>query len=308
MIDAGTAGLQPASGYLHRAYAEALSEFGTPRELPACGGWILERSVPGTQHLDGMGPYPLFLCRDWARLGEDVEALAPELVSLTLVTDPFAPVSEDQLKGSFDCVTRFKEHLVADLRKPSDERVSKHHRYYAQRAKRAGVEIERHSQPLELLDVWAELYAELSRRLGLSGIKRFSRTSFERQLGVPGAVMFTASLEREMVAAHIWYLHGPVAHSHLQASAPRAYDTGAGYALYDRALTSLADSCTHAILGSGAGADAGEDGLFRFKRGWATGTRPAYLCGRVLQPGVYRELSGSRDDAYFPAYRAGELT
>ena len=51
-------------------------------------------------------------------------------------------------------------------------------------------------------------------------------------------------------------------------------------------------------------------GLREFKRGWSTGTRPAYLCGRILQPQRYAELAEERgpgERSYFPAYRAGEF-
>ncbi len=50
---------QLAPGYLSSAYAESLAEFGRPRELAKCGGWILERKIPGTDLHDAMGCYPL---------------------------------------------------------------------------------------------------------------------------------------------------------------------------------------------------------------------------------------------------------
>ena len=46
----------------------------------------------------------------------------------------------------------------------------------------------------------------------------------------------------------------------------------------------------------------------RFKRGWATGTRTAHFCGRVLDPERYAQLAGAAATSYFPAYRAGEAT
>jgi len=64
-------------------------------------------------------------------------------------------------------------------------------------------------------------------------------------------------------------------------------------------------------LGGAAGdADDDEaDGLSRFKRGWATGTRQVYLCGKVLQPDAYRRLAGDApaDMEYFPAYRRDHM-
>jgi hypothetical protein len=53
-----------------------------------------------------------------------------------------------------------------------------------------------------------------------------------------------------------------------------------------------------------------DDGLVTFKRGWSTGTRPAHLCERILQPEIYVTLAREAPrlkEPYFPAYRAGEF-
>src|SRR3990172_4731763 len=75
------------TGYLHPGHAASLAEFGTPRPLPHSGGWLLERTIPGSESRDAMGCYPLFACRDWSRLPMDLEDLARDLVSVSLVTD-----------------------------------------------------------------------------------------------------------------------------------------------------------------------------------------------------------------------------
>ena len=65
------------------------------------------------------------------------------------------------------------------------------------------------------------------------------------------------------------------------------------------------------LLGAGAGLETtNNDGLSAFKRGWATGTRPVYFCGRILNRHQYSELArncGKPDTTYFPVYRAGEF-
>ena len=66
---------------MHAMYAASLEEFGTPRELPRCKGWILECQIPGFSDHDAMGCYPLFLCQDWPRLHSDLEDLGNDLVS-----------------------------------------------------------------------------------------------------------------------------------------------------------------------------------------------------------------------------------
>ena len=86
-----------------------------------------------------MGCYPLFSCLDWSGLKADVDELAADLVALSLVTDPFGATTSQSLEDCFgDKVVRYKEHFVADLRRPRARTfVSRHHRYYAQRALRA---------------------------------------------------------------------------------------------------------------------------------------------------------------------------
>ena len=79
-----------AAGYCHRQYAESFAEVGQPRELPNCGGWLLERVIPGSAQRDGMGCYPLFDCRNWAGLPIDLGELTEALVSVSLVVNPFA--------------------------------------------------------------------------------------------------------------------------------------------------------------------------------------------------------------------------
>ena len=52
------------------------------------------------------------------------------------------------------------------------------------------------------------------------------------------------------------------------------------------------------------------DGLSQFKRGWSTGTRTAYFCGRIFDHKSYAEIvkaKGIAATTYFPAYRKGEF-
>ena len=299
------------AGYLHPSYAASLEEFGTPRPLPACGGFVLERPIEGTPHRDAMSCYPLFAAADWRRLPEDVEALGKDLVSLAVVTDPFAACDETLLRSAFpDRVTPFKRHFVADLARPFREFVSRHHRYYAARALEQ-VRVERCAEPSARLEEWTALYAHLARRHGLDGIKAFSRAAFAAQMRVPGLVMLRAAAGEDTVAAHLWYVQGDVAYSHLAAAGERGYDLMAAYALYWFALETFTGQVRWIHFGAAAGlGDDPRDGLARFKRGWSTETRPAYFCGRVFRPDLYREIlerRGLADGAYFPAYRAGEF-
>ncbi len=291
-------------------------EFGRPLRLEASGGWLLQRTVPGTGQSDAMGAYPLFACRHWRSVAADLEKLESSLVSVALVTDPFGDWDEAVLRESFDRVREFKAHFVADLAAPSERIVSKHHRYYARRAL-AEVTVDVSADPRGALDEWLRLYAQLVTRHGISGMRAFSRASFAAQLGLPGMVLFTARRLGKAVGAHLWLMSGlgetAVAYSHLAAFDTAGYELGAAYALHSTAIEYFRGRAAWLDLGAGAGLGSSvgaDDGLTWFKAGWSTGTRPAYLCGRVLSRRLYEELTkerGSAGDSYFPAYRAGEF-
>jgi hypothetical protein len=301
-----------ATGYRSSTYAHSLAEFGTPRSLQRSGGWILERSVERTSRKDAMGCYPLFSCRNWAELKNDIDDLAGDLLSLSLVTDPFGDCDGRDLQSCFpDKLIPFKLHWIADLRRPRHESVSKHHRYYAKRAL-CSINVERCDTPQRHLEEWSALYDHLIVRHRLRGMKAFSRHSFGIQLGVPGIVMLRARHEGETVGAHLWMLQDDVVHSHLAAASPTGYDMNVGYALYWAALEMFADEARWINFGAGAGVSGGsESGLTQFKRGWATETRPSFFCGRIFDHAGYAAAGAARgnyDDDYFPAYRSGEFS
>ena len=298
------------SGYAHPAYAWSLQEFGCPRELPRCGGWVLERQVPGTSERDATGCYPLFACADWGRLREDLDAIGGSLLTLGLVADPFGNFERADLERCFDLVRPFKPHFVCDLALPAERLASAHHRYYARKAL-ASARVEVCADPRSFADDWVRLYAELVERHGLEGIKAFSRRSLEQQLAVPGMVALRAVVGEEVVGGHLWYVQGDVAYSHLAAASQQGYAVGVSYALYSFALQYFAGRARWLDLGAGAGLSSKDgDGLARFKRGWSSGTRIAYFCGRVFKPDRYAEVArmrGAQGTDYFPAYRQGEF-
>jgi hypothetical protein len=300
-----------ATGYLHPAYAASFAEFGSPRELPRSGGFILERVIPGTTDHDAMGCYPLFACRDWSQLALDVAELDGDIVSLVLLTDPFGACTPAELAHSFpDHVAAFKEHFVADLDRVSPATIARHHRYYARRAL-ARVEVLRCPDPVTFLDEWVSLYATLAARRSLDGMRAFSRAAFAGQLRTPGMVVFQATERGRTVAAHLWYVQGDVAHSHLAAANERGYELMAAYALHWYALEYFRGKVRWLALGATAGTrPEAADGLSRFKRGWASDTRTVYLCARICDRARYAALAAERPDGgghYFPAYRHGEF-
>ena len=298
------------TGYLHPGYAASLAEFGEPVELTRSGSYLLRRPIPGTPHQDLMGCYPLFCCRDWGRLSEDLQSLQSEFVAAVLVTDPWGSYDEVQLRATFEVVTRFKQHLVTDLSMPLECIASYHHRYYVQRALRH-LTVHVTEQPTEFASEWTQLYRSLIERHRLRGIKAFSPGSFEKQLSLPGTVLFRSLHAHACVGAHIWYVQGKVAYSHLTAINASGYALGASYALMGAALKYFQKKAHWLNLGSSAGLGQDQvDGLFWFKKGFATSSRPVYLCGSKLNATLYDALArrglGSAA-SYFPAYRQGEL-
>lgn len=301
------------SGYLHQAYAASLSEFGAPRLLPRCGGWILERQIPNSHQLDAMGCYPLFACHDWSRLRIDLENIGHSLVCLSVVTDPFGEYDPAELSECFpDLAIPFKEHFVVDLSRAPDTFVHSHHQRNVRKALNE-LRVEKCANPVDSLEEWAALYATLVERHDITGMTAFSQESFARQLRVPGIVLLRAVHNDATIGMLLWYGQGNRAYYHLGAYNSRGYELGASFALFDYAIKYFAErGFAWLNLGSGAGVGtSGEQGLTRFKQGWSTGVRIAYLCGRIFDQEAYRQLvetRGLRPTRYFPAYRVGEFS
>jgi hypothetical protein len=301
------------NGYSHPYYAASLAEFGHPRALPRSGGWLLERSITDTPYHDAMGCYPLFACRDWSKLNLDFEELTNELVSVSLVADPFGDHGSALLRKCFPTlVTPFKEHLVTDLSRSPESFVAPPHRRKARKALER-IDVQHCEDATLLLNDWIELYANLIKRHGIRGLTAFSADSFKSQLSVPGISVFRAIGDNETVGMTLWYIDGEVAYYHLGAYSELGYKSDASFALFWRALEWFSSQRLKWLdLGAGAGLSGANrsDGLSRFKRGWATGTRTAYFCGRIFDQSKYDEVMRARNITatdYFPAYRKGEF-
>jgi hypothetical protein len=302
------------SGYVHPLYAASLTEFGEPYELLHSKGWILKRQIPGFPQRDAMACYPFFSCLNWPALIDDCRDMAESksLLCLSLVTDPFADLNEEYLRDCFgDVVFPFKEHYVIDLSRSRESFVSKHHRRNALKAGRS-LDVVHCQNPKEHLDQWCEFYQRLIERHQIKGITVFSRISFEKQMEVPGMLMLSAKYDDELVGMLLFYVQGDVAYYHLGAYCEAGYQLKASFALFWFAIEYFAANGPRWLnLGAGAGVSGDDtDGLSRFKRGWSTGTRTAYFCGRIFDHARYSEIvraKGISATDYFPAYRKGEF-
>ena len=297
------------TGYCHYNYAQSLSEFGSPRCLPQCGGWVLERAIPGFPYRDAMGCYPIFCCQDWSQLQADLDDI-DDLVSLALVTDPFGGYSKPYLHQCFDVVTSFKEHFVVDLTRTV--LISAHHRRNVRRGLKQ-VSVEWCENPAQFINEWVSLYDTLIERHTIEGISAFSEPSFKKQLSVPGIVAFRAIREGITVGMILWYVQGEAGYYHLGAFSDLGYKSNASFALFWTAIEHFTNiGLKWLSLGAGAGIrGAGTDGLTRFKKGWSVGARTAYFCGRIFDKEKYVgivEAKNIPETIYFPAYRLGEFS
>lgn len=251
----------------------------------------------------------MFACHDWAKLPLDVEGLS-DLVTLSLVADPFGDFSPADLHQSFDVVVPFKEHFIVDLETSVHDIGSDHHRYYARKSLRT-VGVELCADPTQYLEEWVGLYQHLIDRQTLTGVRAFSSASFAIQLGIPGMVMFRATLDGQTIGLDLWYVQGDVVYGHLAAYSPLGYRTRASYAVKSHVISHFRDKVRWIDLGGAPGQTGmGQNGLTQFKKGWATGTRTAFFCGLVLDADRYAAMTGRLGQPgtdYFPAYRVGEF-
>ena len=299
--------MSEAAGYASRAYAESLAEFGEVTNLPSCGGSLLGQSIADARDRDAVGPYPLFACSDWSGLSADLESLADRFVCAYAVTDPFGETIGDELARAFpDLFYAYKQHFAADLSQPFESIVDSHHRRNIRKGLK-NVEVRRLLASAETLAAWQALYDCLIERHDIRGIARFSAAAFAKQFAVPGFDCFAAVDAEGVCGMTLWYVDRGVAYYHLGAYNERGYGQSAAFAIFSTALQRFAEEGVRwAALGAGAGTTAADSGLTRFKQGWSTETRPAYLCGRILQPEAYARLSAAAPAGtkFFPAYRA----
>lgn len=296
-------------GYADEQYAISLSEWGTPRQLRNSEGWVLEREIPDTYCKDLMGCYPLFSCSSWEKIEIDLAKFKRDIVTLSLVLNPFLSHNSIELKRLFpDCHMHFKDHFIVDLRRPLESSVSSHHRYYARKAMRE-FEISYETEHSYLLENWMELYARLIERHGIKGLRTFSKQAFDIQLRMPGLNAVVATIHGDVAGIQLWLRESQNVFHHLSAYSDEGYRKRVSYALLWAALKHEQEQgATYADLGGGSGLQSVDDGLTAFKRGWATETMPVFFCGRIFDQDTYDSLSiNIEPNGFFPAYRQGEF-
>jgi len=303
--------VEKVQGYIHRGYANAFSELGEPRDLPSCGGCVLIRNIPDSPDKDAMGCYPLFACQNWSHLHEDLKEVGEHLVSLALVTDPFATVDLSYLERHFQIVTPFKSHYIVDLTSEAKLFVHKKHRRHALKSLTM-ITVEICEEPFRYFAEWNQLYENLIYKHQISGIRSFSRDSFRQQLQVPGTVIAIAKLGEEVVGGLIVMIQGDVAYAHLAASSDVGYKCNSAFGVFWTVIGYLKEHGVRLfdVGGTHGTQENSNDGLTRFKSGWSNGTRMAYFCGKIFNKKKYNDICLQKRiiaPDYFPAYRVGEF-
>lgn len=301
--------MTPATGYLSSDYARSLGGFGEILQLPRSGGALIVRPVPGDgRRRDAIGPYPMLACRDWGELEGDLADVGEGLVSVVAVCDPFGTRDPALLARTFrDLLRPFKRHFVVELGRDPLQAASSHHRRAMRKAARR-VDVERCRSALDHLDDWCDLYDAMAARKDMRGMSSPGRDAFAVQLALPGCIAFRACVGTSLVGMQVWMVHERVACGHFMALTKEGYRTGAGYALHAASLVALASEADWANLGGVPGKDDEDSTLARFKAGWSSGTRTAWLGGRILDLAAYTSLRTGCDGDWFPAYRAPRET
>ncbi|MCY6370542.1 hypothetical protein [Clostridium ganghwense] len=298
-------------GYLNNNYANSFKEWGEPITLGESRGWLLKRKIAGYNLYDAMGLYPLFCCKDWKKLSLDFQKLKNNLVSITLVTDPFGEYKITELYKIFDFVKPFKKHYIVDLSCELNKFIYKGHKRKAKKALK-DIEVEICTKNcVRYLDEFIELYNVLIKRHKITGIRRFSRKAFEYQLKTPGTILIRGVYDGRVVGMKLCIIHEDVAYDHLMAISHEGYNMHASYGITLRELEYLKNKVKWIDLGANAGINSNlNDGLNQFKRGWSTGKKMVYLCGKVLDEEKYDGITWRLKKSsveYFPEYREGEF-
>lgn len=294
--------------YGSRAYAQTLMHVGSPRWMHRAGGSLLSRAIAGRPYHDLVGPYPWAEFDDWSGLDADfreISAADDPPLSVVTVISPTTSASETDLQRAFpDHLTSFKQHHLLDLTADFELSYGSSHRRKMRRA-RERVSVEVLVDATEISAEWVLLYGQLVDRHQITGPASFPEDALRGQLALPGSIACVARLGTEIVGVITFFVGDAVASYHLGAFSPAGYEHEVAFALFPSVFDHLAASGISLVnLGGGAGNSVqSDDGLVRFKRGWATHARPSLLGGRVLDRVAYASLTDGLDRGFFPAYR-----
>lgn len=294
-------------GYMSADYAESFTDFSEIVTLPRSGIALMKRSIDH-KLCDGLGLYPFTSSPNWEGLQCDMDRLREaELVSVAMVVDPFQEDAARDALATWDICHPFKTHWTVDLTLDWRRRRAKNTRNLINKARRLQ-KVSVNSNCAAIPEIFWELYQFNTIRHGIKGLQGLSLPIIRKQLQIANAFVFLAHEGKAVIGALICIDHGAVAHFHLMALSPRAYEVGTSYALLYAALEHFEElGCQCVNLGGGAGlVDDPADGLYQFKRRWATGQHSTLFAGLVLDEKAYAWLAAranAEKSDFFPAYR-----
>ncbi len=294
-----------STGYFHPEYADAIVDNAQITALKKAKGWLLNRQIPHSCYYDLTSCYPLMCCHDWSKIIEDLQEIPEQVTAVSLVTDPFAQLNK-KFSHHFDTFSLFKEHYIVDLSIQS--KYKKHHRYEIRRSLKKGIEVHHCEQPSLFIKDWQKLYCHLISRHKIKKNLQFSQSLFNKQFNLPGLAVFRACINDQTIGMALWYVSDEKAYYHLAANSDMGYNNGCAYALMDYSLHFLRTyGVKEATLGAGPGIKKqSNDGLSRFKSGWANYTKPVYFAGKIMNNQAYNQVinQSKNNPEYFPAYRS----
>ncbi|MBL4659145.1 MAG: hypothetical protein JKY19_02225 [Alcanivoracaceae bacterium] len=295
-----------ASGYFHENYAQSVKEKVQTIHLEKSCGWLLKRKIPKSDLFDAINCYPLLCCKNWEHLQSDIDNIPKNIISISIVSDPFSDLDMSRISTTFDLIKKFKQHYIVDL--TTETNFSPHHKREIRRAYKKNIDIKYCNNPLEYLDTWNNLYKRLISKHNIRGNTAFSKALFVNQFNIPGLLCFRAEINGEVVGMVLWYTSNKNAYYHLTAYSDSGYKNGASYALMNYSISFLKKlGIKLATLGAGAGlTTSANDGLSQFKSGWSHYTKPVYFLGKINNRTDYHKMismAQSKTSSFFPAYR-----
>ena len=285
--------------YASAQYAACFSPPNTVIEHREWSTYLVERSIPRSTAVDVAGLYPISAIAPSANLPAGLEELRNAgFVSVVLVADPLWGAEADQLASSFSICRPFKTHHVV-----APERALTFSSDLRRKIRRAQSSCAIRFCPLAAcLDEWVRLFSALSARHQIGGMGAFSRDAFVKMQETPGLLAAVADAQGETVAITLWIRFRDKLYYHLGASSERGYKLRASFGLFGAVIERYREATID--LGGCAGLrDDPEDGLWKFKRGFANASVMAMLCGAVLDEEKYAALTAGLRSDFFPEYR-----
>ncbi len=276
------------------AYVSGLANPDTVRVHPAGRFPILVRPIGGTDHRDGIGPWPYL----WIEDDSDVAALCEDfgdLVTLTVVTQPgYVP------DGRGDPIL-LKQHYVYDPRLPLPALSAR-----ARARLRMSERIGSFSVVTDTAGRMAmvELYESLKRRRNLTGMfLDMGARHFESIARLESSIFFRAVSDTGIGAMACGVLFGDLLQILHIVPSETGLTWNASYLLM-RGIQEFAGEKGVRMMTGGMPA-GGTEGLRLFKARWANAFEPVYLLRIVNDPVAYAALCAAAPsgDVYFPAYR-----